>query len=240
MKGETDVKSEKYKASSRRSAPLNGAPYQTTWESCIQHSGEERTEMEWPAKFEVWSNMSSSHLAKKLKAEDSLEITTQTEGGSISLFDNVYKAQKEKPLPLPARSQEQNILKEWKLSEDYQQFCTRTKKSIVADLMKILTTSSIDSLEEGETDMWAQTWINHASDESWDLRWQPTNMWVSFWHTYTVALTDRPFVSLRVRVHVSRAVGVAFRQCLFESMYNPPRPILNMRLEGTAEPQEEM
>jgi len=54
----------------------------------------------------------------------------------------------------------------------------------------------------------------------------------------TPVFSDRPFFFLRV--YVSRAVEQAFRRCLFEYMYNPPRIILDSRLQGTAHESEEI
>jgi len=54
----------------------------------------------------------------------------------------------------------------------------------------------------------------------------------------TPVFSDRPFFFLRV--YVSRTVEQAFRRCLFEYMYNPPRVILDSRLQGTAHESEEI
>jgi hypothetical protein len=43
-----------------------------TFEICIQQTSEERKDMGWHDTFEVMANMSSSHLATKLKAEDTV------------------------------------------------------------------------------------------------------------------------------------------------------------------------
>lgn len=59
--------------------------------------------------------------------EDSVENTITKKGGSIPLLDNIYKAQKEKRLPVPVRSEKQNSQKEWKISKDHKQFCICTK-----------------------------------------------------------------------------------------------------------------
>ena len=119
---DTVVNSEQYKASAGLSAPLNGALYQATFESCIQQSREERKDMGWPDTFGVTANMSSSHLATKLKAEDTVQDTIEKEGGRISLLDNVYQVQKERPLPLPARNQQKCKPPQWKMSKDFTQF----------------------------------------------------------------------------------------------------------------------
>ena len=54
----------------------------------------------------------------------------------------------------------------------------------------------------------------------------------------TPVFSDQPIFFLRV--YVSRAVEQAFRRCLFEYMYNPPRVILDSRLQGTAHESEEI
>jgi len=72
--------------------------------------------------------------------------------------------------------------------------------------------------------------------QRWVLRSTPTNHpQVSdfFCRIHTRALDDRP--SFPLRVYLSQA----FRRCLFEYMYNPPRTILSMHLRGTAYSSEE-
>ena len=54
----------------------------------------------------------------------------------------------------------------------------------------------------------------------------------------TTVSSDRPIFFLCV--YVSRAVEQAFRRYLFEYMYNPPRVILDSRLQGTAHESEEI
>ena len=54
----------------------------------------------------------------------------------------------------------------------------------------------------------------------------------------TPVFSDQPFFFLRV--YVSRAVEQAFRRCVFAYMYNPPRIILDSRLQGTAHESEEI
>jgi len=83
----------------------------------------------------------------------------------------------------------------------------------------------------------ARPTCGRRSTKCWVLRSTPTNHpQVSdfFCCIHTRALADRPFFSLRV--YLSRA----FRRCLFEYMYNPPRTILGMHLQGTAHSSEEI
>ena len=168
---ETNVDSEQYKASARLSAPLNGAPYQATFESCILQSREERKEMGWPDTFDVMGDMSSSHLATKLKAEDTVDDTIEKEGGSISLLDNIKKIQKEKSLPLPKGNQKKCYPEKWQMSTDFTSFNYRAKTDTVQTLLRWTTLENRAanglSLTAGETDMWAQ--VNHVwSPELYD------------------------------------------------------------------------
>ena len=71
----------------------------------------------------------------------------------------------------------------------------------------------------------ARPTCERRSTKCWVLRSTPTNHpQVSdfFCRIHTRALADRPSFSLRV--YLSRA----FRRCLFEYMYNPPRTTLGM------------
>ena len=168
---DTNVDSEQYKASARLSAPLNGAAYQATFESCILQSREERKDMGWPDTFDVMGDMSSSHLATKLKAEDTVDDTIEKEGGSISLLDNVKKIQKEKPLPLTKGNQEKWYPEKWQMSTDFTSFNYRAKTDTVQTLLRWTTLENRAanglSLTAGETDMWAQ--VNHVcSPELYD------------------------------------------------------------------------
>jgi len=77
---------------------------------------------------------------------------------------NVYKAQKEKPLPLPASDEEECMPKEWKMSKDFKQLSIRARRSTVKDLLGWTTLANRAAngacLTPGETDMRAQ--VNHV------------------------------------------------------------------------------
>jgi len=79
--------------------------------------------------------------------------------------------------------------------------------------------------------MWAK--VNQVLSPELCADKPPTGEWF-FCRIHTPALADRPSFSLRV--YLSRA----FRRCLFEYMYNPPRTILDMRLQGTEHSSEEI
>jgi len=105
---DTNVDSEQYKASARLSAPLNGAPYQATFESCILQSRAERKDMGWPDMFDVMGDMSSSHLATKLKAEDTVDDTI--ERGRQYFFTGQHKKNTEGEVSASSQRQPREML----------------------------------------------------------------------------------------------------------------------------------
>jgi len=120
------------------------------------------------------------------------------------------------------KSPKQNILTEWNMSaSDYKKFCTRAKDSAVANLLKISSVSSSDSLVDGKTDLWSH--INFMTARSPELyaNSQPTCEWILAAHTVGTPL---PFywqticTPMCAIVNVSWTVEAASRWCLFEYM----------------------
>jgi len=85
----------------------------------------------------------------------------------------------------------------------------------------------------GKNDMWAQANQVLSRELYAD---NPLTSECFFCSIHTATLADQP--SFPLRVYLSRAVDEVFRPCLFEYMYNPPRTILDMRLQGTAHSSE--
>jgi len=67
-------------ASLRMAAPLNGAPFNGTWDTSAGLDPKTREEMGWPSEFEEWKSMKSMALAERLRAKD---IKVQTSSDAV-------------------------------------------------------------------------------------------------------------------------------------------------------------